>query len=742
MRELVASPRWQDFCRSLAAGLQVALTFFTAEGPLPAGGYREVPGGAAPAAAPGPAGGGRVAWDGWRDLAARVAAAGKPVLALVPGRGAAAAGPLGDGVCFLMEAPNADGPALLAQAAAVAQVLAAFAQALLWAQDSGWAAVERTALRELARLVTGMLHLDRFAARQALDLVLQSLILLTDGLAAWVEEAGSPVAHWGDAAALAPGYTPPAGYRLVAHPLGGDPPRRLKAVVPEDPALATAVESLADHARIVCGVERLHRALQQQVGQILGALASPVLVTDREGRLTFANPPAERVLGSRLEALFRAPVADLIPGLAGPLASVLAGGPAQRGWGLALRRGGQEAHLDWYVAPLVGEGGVGGALVVLEDRTDLRRLERAALEGSRLALAGQLVARLVHEVRNPLAGIQALVHLVRQQLDAGAGAQAAATLAQVAAELERVGALLGDYGALLRPGDGRQAPVDLTPLLQEVAALLAAEGQASGVWVGLRRRGDLTCVCDPAQVRQLCLNLGRNAIQAMAGGGRLRIEAQREGPWVRIAFADQGPGVPAELRERIFEPFFTTRPGGTGLGLWICRTIAQSHGGRLEVQDNPGGGATFVAWLPAAGPAPGRLDVLVVDPDPGARLMLVESLRLAGLAVRGAQNLAEGERLAAALRPRAVVLAAGAADAAAAAERLRAAWAGAAVVLVTGRPEAVDGQALRSLGVRAVLGRPADMAGLVALVRHLEGQVGADPPNGRGEPPPTAKEEV
>jgi two-component system nitrogen regulation sensor histidine kinase NtrY len=107
-------------------------------------------------------------------------------------------------------------------------------------------------------------------------------------------------------------------------------------------------------------------------------------------------------------------------------------------------------------------------------------------------------------------------------------------------------------------------------------------------------------LADRDQVLQVLLNLVRNALDAMPSGGTLRLAARRAGAGVAFAVSDTGPGVPPADLPRVFEPYFTTKEGGTGLGLAIARRIAEEHGGSLEVESEPGRGATFTLTLPAA----------------------------------------------------------------------------------------------------------------------------------------------
>ncbi len=110
---------------------------------------------------------------------------------------------------------------------------------------------------------------------------------------------------------------------------------------------------------------------------------------------------------------------------------------------------------------------------------------------------------------------------------------------------------------------------------------------------------------DKIQIQQVLLNLMRNAAEAMAGSPRchLQVRTERDGAMIRISVADTGPGLPDDVRGRIFQPFVTTKPTGMGVGLSVCRTIVEAHGGEIDAEDADGGGTVFRFTVPAADPA-------------------------------------------------------------------------------------------------------------------------------------------
>jgi signal transduction histidine kinase len=145
-------------------------------------------------------------------------------------------------------------------------------------------------------------------------------------------------------------------------------------------------------------------------------------------------------------------------------------------------------------------------------------------------------------------------------------------------------------------------PTDLNHLVRSVTDLMAPVLTTKGINCIFAMDGRLPKIeVDGHQMQQVLLNLLTNAVDAMPKGGRLHIQTAADGDVALLRIADSGPGVPLEARDRIFEPFFTTKVGGgTGLGLAICRQIIQTHKGRIEVTDTPGGGTTFTVRLPLA----------------------------------------------------------------------------------------------------------------------------------------------
>ena len=227
------------------------------------------------------------------------------------------------------------------------------------------------------------------------------------------------------------------------------------------------------------------------------------------------------------------------------------------------------------------------------------RLQAELRRSERLAALGKLLAGVAHEVRNPLAGIRSTVQLWRR----GIGPDEE-SFDDLFAEVDRLDAIVGRLLHFSRADNQELHPADLNAVVAEAARLAGGRAEAAGVRIELDLAGEmpLAPMSAPAVV-QVLRNLANNAIEAMPGGGHLRMSTRldRASGLVEVEVSDTGGGLAPDALEHLFEPFFTTKPSGTGLGLAIAREIALAHRGDLKARPRPGGpGASFTLSLPLA----------------------------------------------------------------------------------------------------------------------------------------------
>ena len=251
---------------------------------------------------------------------------------------------------------------------------------------------------------------------------------------------------------------------------------------------------------------------------------------------------------------------------------------------------------------------------VLERQRAAEARARSALERHQAELAhvlrvsamGEMAAQLAHELTQPLGAIANYAGGARLRLQAGPDppAELIDVIDRIGREALRAGAIIRRLREFLQKTDPQRAPVDLNALVREVAALVEGETRERGIAVHLILHPDLPLVsADAVEIEQVLINLTRNAIEAMqaANGAAplLSVETRAGRDAVEVFVRDTGPGIIAPPSE-IFEPFYTTKPGGLGMGLAICRTIVELHGGTLSASSAPDG-ASFRFTLPTGG---------------------------------------------------------------------------------------------------------------------------------------------
>lgn len=352
---------------------------------------------------------------------------------------------------------------------------------------------------------------------------------------------------------------------------GGD---EIGALAAEFNAMASAIElrdrQLSDRA---AQLDVLSRYLTSVVDSL-----DDGLVVVEGGAVTLTNPASARLWGTSV------------------------GEPAPETLGGLVQTPGrhQELHGGRHLEVRTTRFGDSGAVAVTTDITDqVAALERLA-RSERLALVGQMLAQITHEVRNPLNALSLNAELLGDELgdlDPERRTEAWEILAMIANEVDRLTDVTGHYLQLARRPPARLEAEALPVLLEEVVRLLEPELEQLGVALSLHTEPLPLLLVDGNQLRQAVLNVIRNATEAGARTLDLRLVA---GPdEVRIVLEDDGPGMTAAEAERATDPFFSTKAAGTGLGLAITRQILEDHDGRVDVDSTPGHGTTIALVLPA-----------------------------------------------------------------------------------------------------------------------------------------------
>jgi signal transduction histidine kinase len=228
---------------------------------------------------------------------------------------------------------------------------------------------------------------------------------------------------------------------------------------------------------------------------------------------------------------------------------------------------------------------------------ELQKLEQDLRRRDRLSAVGEVAVGIAHEVRNPLGTIKTAAELIRKRN--GLAAADAKLLGYVIDEVRRIDGLIDEFLSFTRPREPIFRPLTPATVIGRVADFCEPELSRHCVSLTVEdASGGAVIEADEDHLFQACLNLILNAVEAMETGGQLVIRLSVEHNQVHIAFADTGPGIPADIESRIFDPFFTTKPHGTGLGLAKVFSVMESHHGRVACNSRAGQGTTFTLILP------------------------------------------------------------------------------------------------------------------------------------------------
>lgn len=345
-----------------------------------------------------------------------------------------------------------------------------------------------------------------------------------------------------------------------------------------------------------------------------------------DGVITSWNGGAERIFGYAADEMIGQSITRLaVPGREDEMPQILA----------RIRRGERVDHfqtarrhkdgsivlISLTVSPILDEEGrVIGASKVARDVTAAHKAEaalrqaearlqeqhRALLHAARLGELGQMAATLAHEINQPLSAVTNYLRGSQRLLSLdplGNQPRIEDALRRAADQAIRAGDVIRRLRSFAKPSVGRQGPVSIREILEDAASLATIDARQRGVNISLNNLPpEALVIADRIEIQQVLLNLIRNALEAMEGQARreLRLGAATALEMTEVAVSDTGPGLAQEVREHLFEPFVTTKVDGMGIGLSICRSIVENHGGRFWAEDNSEGGTTFRFTLMAA----------------------------------------------------------------------------------------------------------------------------------------------
>ena len=242
-------------------------------------------------------------------------------------------------------------------------------------------------------------------------------------------------------------------------------------------------------------------------------------------------------------------------------------------------------------------GQLSGIIGIFQDLTNIKTLEEEVRQKEKLAAIGELSAGLAHELRNPLASLKGSIEMLKEGKLSPFHANRLMEIALL--EMDRLNHIVTDFLTFARPPTIRKEYFDIYKLIRDILFIMKnSDDHKDDITISESLEGELFIFGDQEQLRQVCWNIGRNAIEAMPDGGEFKIEGTRNGNIVEISFSDRGKGIAKQDLEKVFYPFYTTKTKGAGLGLAISKKITEEHGGQLFVRSEGNNGTTFSLVLP------------------------------------------------------------------------------------------------------------------------------------------------
>ena len=358
----------------------------------------------------------------------------------------------------------------------------------------------------------------------------------------------------------------------------------------------------------------LHR-VRLEAGDILRQIRAGILTVGGDGRLVFANPSAEALLGLSWRESREQPVLDRLEAISPPLAQAIRRAVKD---GERVSRTEAEARVDGRVWPIgftttpvhVEEGAPPSVTVIFQDLSEAKRMENLHLRAERLEAVSEIAASLAHEIRNPLASIRSAVEQLARM--AGGGGDERTLAGLIVSESERLSRILTEFLDFSRVRVTRFVSLDLVAVAEHGIRLVQQHPDcpADAVIEVLAPQRPVLLDGDEDLLHRVVFNLVLNAAQAAPGAARIQvavgIPAAGDLPSTVVLEAprlmtvrDEGPGVPEEILPRLFEPFVTGRVGGTGLGLPIVQRAVLAHRGLIFCDSEAGRGTTFSIFLPS-----------------------------------------------------------------------------------------------------------------------------------------------
>ncbi|ANS75906.1 hypothetical protein AWM70_16025 [Paenibacillus yonginensis] len=345
--------------------------------------------------------------------------------------------------------------------------------------------------------------------------------------------------------------------------------------------------------------ERKLKASKEQFKAYLEQNIDPVLILDMHYRVIRVNPAFESTFGWSIDEIVGTRVFDLpsvpldTPHRLGPTFEKMEPQSIEI---VKQKKDGTLIPVLISIFRLLDEAGThNGWALNLRDMTAYKQAEQLLINSEKLSVAGQLAAGIAHEIRNPITAIKGFIQLMSSGI-----AEKQLYYEIMASEIERIEMILNELLILAKPQAVQTRPSDVRLLLNQVVTLLDSQANMNNVQIitGFDT-GPAWILCDENQIKQVCINLIKNAIEALPGGGILQIHlGHQEHDRLIVRFTDNGIGIPEAVLNRLGQPFYTTKEKGTGLGFMVSKKIIESHNGTITIRSKENEGTTIELNLP------------------------------------------------------------------------------------------------------------------------------------------------
>ena len=340
---------------------------------------------------------------------------------------------------------------------------------------------------------------------------------------------------------------------------------------------------------------------EQQLNSLIENNMDAIIHVDMNGMILSLNDVTEKITGYREDELTKMSINDLIceEDLDKVQKHFLEIGEGKSSFveSRCMIKSGRCILVSMKSVPIVIDDKIIGMFVIAKDITALKDKEELIRKSEKLSIVGELAAAVAHEIRNPLTSIKGFLQLL-QDKDSNENEKHYFTI--MLSEIERINLIVSEFMVLSKPRAVYYQNENIKSLLTDVITLVETLAIVKNIEIKKEFESNNILVnCEGNQIKQVFINVFKNAIEAVANNGKIYIQVtQMNNESVRIRFMDNGPGIPSELISRLGEPFYTTKEKGTGLGLMVSYKIIENHQGRITIKSEINKGTTVDIILP------------------------------------------------------------------------------------------------------------------------------------------------